>query len=213
MERILRVNVVIVNWNGGPFLKRCLESVKEQGCLLFEVIVIDNNSKDESHLILAEQKKIRVFYNKKNIGFSAACNQGIRLSEGEAVLVLNSDVILGQSYLEEVTRFISIEERIGMVTGRILRFDHRTIDTCGQILGKNRKAYDLGYGEIDQKQFLQTSEVFSVCGAVALYRTEMLDDISLNGEYFDEDFFTFYEDLDLGWRAQNRGWKAYYTPQ
>jgi len=99
-----------------------------------------------------------------------------------------------------------------MVTGKILRFDRLTIDSTGQFLSLSRRAKERGYNEADKGQYNQAGFVFSVCGAVALYSREMVEKIKLNGEFLDEDFFAFYEDLDVGWRANRLGWRGYYVP-
>jgi GT2 family glycosyltransferase len=100
---------------------------------------------------------------------------------------------------------------VGLAAGKLLRFDGRTIDSAGQELGLSRRPVDRGYGELDRGRYDADAEVFGACGAAALYRRAMLDDVALTpGEYFDERFFAFYEDLDLAWRARRRGWRAVY---
>ncbi len=213
MKKEYDITIVIINWNGSAYLEECFQSAQKQSISPLNIVVIDNHSSDGSQNILKTFTQAKVVLNQRNVGFSAACNQGIKISQTDFVLVMNSDVILGRHYVENVLDAMWGDEKIGMGTGKILRFDHQTIDTCGQTLGKNRKAMELGYGEVDRGQFKEGKSVFSVCGAVALIRRAMLEDVAVNGEYFDEDFFAFYEDIDLGWRARNRGWKAYYTPQ
>ncbi|HEX9756678.1 MAG TPA: glycosyltransferase family 2 protein [Nitrospiria bacterium] len=208
----IRTTVVIVNWNGGSYLRNCIQSIHSQTVFPLEIIVVDNHSTDESLKVLGKEKNLVTICNEENRGFSVACNQGIRLGKGTHFLILNSDTELERNYVEKMEEVLAWDERIGMVTGRILRFDRFFIDSCGQILGRNRRAIELGYGQRNQDQFQKPGEVFSICGAVAFYRKEMLEDIGIPGEYFDEDFFAFYEDIDLGWRARNRGWKGFYTP-
>jgi GT2 family glycosyltransferase len=99
-----------------------------------------------------------------------------------------------------------------MVAGKVLRFDRRTLDTTGQILTRSRRVLERGYGEADKGQYDAPCEVFSVCGAVALYRRELIESVSLDGQFFDEDFFAFGEDFDAGWRARNMGWRCRYMP-
>jgi GT2 family glycosyltransferase len=106
------------------------------------------------------------------------------------------------------------DERVGIVAAKLLRFDDPTIlDSTGLFLNRYRRPYDRGQGEIDKGQYGNSLRVFGACGAAALYRRAMLVDIALDDEYFDEDFFTYYEDVDLAWRAQLRGWKGRYASQ
>jgi len=99
------------------------------------------------------------------------------------------------------------------VAGKVHRFDGLTIDSAGQLLTRARRIRDRGYGEMDAGQYDAPGEVFGVCGAVALYRRAMIDDISEGGEFFDGSFFSFGEDMDVAWRARRAGWKACYVPE
>lgn len=214
------LSVVIVNWNSGEHLAGCLQSIRDQTLPADEVLVVDNASVDGS---VASGKSaverapgvapIRWTLNPENVGFSRAANQGIAQTSGAWLLLLNPDVVLAADYVERMLTAVRDRPAIGLATGKILRFDHRTIDTTGQFLRASRRVYDRGYGEEDRGQYDRPGEVFSVCGAVALYRRAMLDAVAVDGEVFDEDFFAFYEDADLGWRAQRRGWTGWYEPE
>src|SRR5262249_50839389 len=135
--------------------------------------------------------------NGRNLGFCAANNIGLARSRGDYVLFLNADAVLTPAYLEEALREMEADRAVGMVAGKVLRFDRRTIDTAGQRLTRARRIEERGYGEIDRGQYDEPGEVFSVCGAVALYRRAAIDSVTLDGEFFDEDFFAFWEDLDV----------------
>ena len=100
-----------------------------------------------------------------------------------------------------------------MATGKLLRFDRRTLDSAGQSLARSRQPVDRGYSRPDDGRFDREQRVFGVCGAAALYRREMLEQLRDDHGIFDERYFAFYEDLDLAWRAQRRGWQAHYRPQ
>ena len=108
---------------------------------------------------------------------------------------------------------ISLDAKIGMLSGKILRMDRETIDSTGLFLGRNRKAVERGYGKKDIGQYDKPGYVFGASGAVMFLRKSMLIDIKDENGYFDERFGMYYEDLDLCWRAQKKGWKAYYTPK
>jgi GT2 family glycosyltransferase len=216
-----RVAVVVINWNSGTHLANCLPSVLAQTLPPFEMVIIDNASSDDSptagHQALesagcATSCRVEWLMNRENAGFCRAANQGIAATTGDWVLLLNPDVVLAPLFLDEALRAMRTRPEAGSLAGKVLRFDHRTIDTTGQFILADGHVRERGYDEIDRGQYEQPGEVFSVCGAVALYRRAMLEHVVVDGEYFDEDFFAFYEDADLGWRAQRRGWRCWYQP-
>jgi GT2 family glycosyltransferase len=215
------ISVVVINWNSGTDLAGCLPSVLAQTLPPIEMVIIDNASSDDSPVVgrqaleaAGRSVPCRVTWvmNRRNEGFSRAANQGIGATTGDWVLLLNPDVILAPAFLDEAWSALRARPEAGSLGGKVLRFDHRTIDTTGQFIRADGRVRERGYGEADRGQYEQSGEVFSVCGAVALYRRVMLEDVAVNGEYFDEDFFAFYEDADLGWRAQRRGWSCWYQP-
>jgi len=141
-------------------------------------------------------------------------NQAIAAMPEDFVLWLNDDVVPENNFVEICAAAMGKDPRIGMVTGKILRMDRRTIDTTGQFLSRDRRAMERGYGSTDIGRFNSGGFVFGACGAAVLYRRTMLEDTALApGEYFDNQYHLFFEDLDLSWRAQNFGWKAYYAPE
>ena len=144
-------------------------------------------------------------------------------ARGEWVLLLNDDVVLTPSFIEHLLDGIPSDERIGMVCGKLLAADGRTIDSTGQFLSRARTASERGYHALDVGQFEKPGHVFSVPGAAALYRKGMLEALALpprssvrglavRPQYFDERLGMYLEDLELGWRAQRAGWRAYYVP-
>ncbi len=209
------ISIVLINWNGKRFLPDCLRSIAAQSQQPSEIFVIDNASTDGSQeLLLREQHHYcyQLVCNERNLGYCGGANQGIRQTRGKYIVLLNPDVILDAMFLEQLFNIAEQHEHCGILTGKLLRFDRQTLDSTGQFLRKNFSPFERGYGEPDRGQYDQAGFVFSSCGAVVWYRRAMLDDIQLDGEYFDESYFAFYEDLDIGWRAQLSGWKAYYAP-
>jgi len=215
------ISVVVINWNSGTDLADCLPSVLAQTLPPFEMLIIDNASTDASPAVgrraleAADRPsscRMAWVMNGRNEGFSRAANQGIAATTGDWVLLLNPDVVLAPAFLDEAWGAVRARPEAGSLGGKVLRFDHRTIDTTGQFVRADGRVRERGYGEADRGQYEQSGEIFSVCGAVALYRRAMLVDVAVEGECFDEDFFAFYEDADLGWRAQRRGWRCWYQP-
>jgi len=116
-----------------------------------------------------------------------------------------------------MVRAIEADERVGWVPGKPLRLNEngRTniIDSTGHVIFNNRYVINRGEDKEDTGQYDEGSFVFGTCGAVPLYRREMLEDVKIGDEYFDESYFVMLEDVDLDWRAQLRGWKCLYTPR
>ena len=207
----LPVAVVVVSWNCSGYLADCLSSLRALRRPPQEIVVVDNGSGDGSAEIVREDfPEARLIEAGDNLGFCRANNIGISATRAPFVLVLNPDTRLRPGFLEELLPAFD-DPDVGIVAGKLLRFDERTLDSCGQLLGRSRQPVDRGYAERDRGQFEADAEVFGACGAAALYRRAMLEAIADPGEvYFDEAFFAFCEDLDLAWRARKAGWRAVY---
>jgi GT2 family glycosyltransferase len=215
------VSVLITTYNSARFLERCLESLLRQVYKPLEVIVVDNASSDGTRDLLAKAgPEVRVIYNDTNVGFAAAQNQAARLAQGNWLLSLNPDVVLSPDFVAEAISSGNLDPKIGVVCGKLLRWIPnenpeftQIIDSTGIYFLPNLRHLDRGAGEPDHGQFAQMEYVFGATGAAALYRRSMVDDVSVNGEFFDEQFFAYREDADLAWRAQLIGWRCLYTPE
>ncbi|MGD1090520.1 MAG: glycosyltransferase family 2 protein [Bryobacteraceae bacterium] len=214
------VSVTIVTFNSGRFIRRCLESVLEQKYPSLEVIVIDNASTDGTADILEQfADRCRIHYNDENIGFAAAQNQAIGLSSGEWILTLNPDVLLLPNFIKELVEAGQIDPKIGSVCGKLLTIrasfdlpDKQLVDSTGIYFTPMLRHLDRGSQEVDNGHYLNFEYVFGATAAAALYRRQMIDDISIGGEFFDPDFFVYREDADVAWRAQLMGWRCIYSP-
>src|SRR5258708_33794580 len=215
-----RVSVTIVTYNSGRFIKRCLESVLVQRYAYKEVIVIDNASMDGTVDILEQfEDRCQIVYNNENIGFAAAQNQAINLSSGDWVLTLNPDVLLLPNFIQSIVETGQIDSKIGTVCGKLLTIlagfdlpDKPLVDSTGIYFTPMLRHLDRGSQEIDNGHYLNHEYVFGATAAAALYRRAMIEDVSLDGEFFDPDFFVYREDADVAWRAQLLGWRCIYTP-
>ena len=214
------VAVTIVTYNSGRFIKRCLESVLAQKYLRKEIIVIDNASTDGTIDILEQfEDRCKIVYNDENIGFAAAQNQAIGLSQSEWVLTLNPDVLLLPNFIQALVDAGQMHPRAGTVCGKLLAIlatfdlpDKPLVDSTGIYFTPMLRHLDRGSQEVDNGHFLNHEYVFGATAAAALYRREMIDDIAVDGEFFDEEFFVYREDADVAWRAQLLGWRCIYTP-
>jgi GT2 family glycosyltransferase len=213
-----RVSVVCVTWNSQKHIERCLAALHAQTYENFEIILVDNNSRDGSPESVAERfPQIHLIRNKANVGFCRATNQGIRASQGEFILVLNPDVFPEPTFLEELLSYLSQNIRHGSVGGKLLLINRgkrpHLIDSAGLMLGRCFRARDRGNLEEDRGQYEREESVFALCGAAVMFRKEALERIKVADEYFDEDFFAYYDDLDVGWRIQLSGYESGYAPR
>ena len=214
------VSVTLVTYNSGRFIKRCLESVLEQSYPSLELIVIDNASTDGTVDILEHfEDKCSIHYNEENIGFAAAQNQAIALSRGNWVLALNPDVLLQQDFIEQLMNASALDSKTGTICGKLLSInasfdlpEKQLVDSTGIFFTPTLRHLDRGSLEVDNGHYRDFEYVFGATAAAALYRRKMIDDISIMGEFFDEDFFVYREDADVAWRAQLLGWRCLYTP-
>lgn len=208
------VSAIAVSCGISDYLIPCLDSLKEQTLPASEIIVIDNSLKpDFRREILGNYPYLNLYSSSKNLSYCAALNKGIELAGGIFILCLNDDLILDNYFIEKALRGFMVDPKVGMVSGKILRYDRQTLDSTGLFLNCWRTAKERGYGIKDRGQFQKEGYIFGVNGAVAFYRKEMLEVIKEEGNYFDPDFHFFYEDLDIAWRAKRNGWKGYYIPE
>jgi GT2 family glycosyltransferase len=217
------VSVHIVTFNSARYIRPCLDAVSEQSRPPEEIVVIDNASTDDSvSLVEKAPPAARLIRNDRNIGYSAAHNQAIKMTNTRFVLLLNPDVVLTRDFLERMLEAAAVHERIGAVSGKLIRLPGahhaspektRIIDSAGIYMTPNQRHLDRGSGEEDRGQYDTMAYVFGASGAAPLFRREALDDLRIGEEYFDEDFFCYREDADLAWRAQLFGWRTLYTPR
>ncbi len=214
------VSISIVTFNSSRYIRRCLESVLRQRGVHLDVVVVDNASVDSTREILASfAGRIRLIANPGNVGFAAAQNQGIRASRSEWVLTLNPDLIMEEDFLSQLVEAGELDSGTGVVCGKLLSIGpgfqplkEPRIDSTGLFFTPALRHFDRGWHQLDNGAYDQPEYVFGACAAAALYRRRMIDDIAVDGEFFDPDFFAYREDADVAWRAQLLGWRCIYTP-
>lgn len=213
------VSLVIINYNNKSYLERCINSIFNQTYKDLEIIFIDNESKDGSYDFMKEEypnDDIFLIRNEVNNGYAGAANQGIKLSKGKYVMILNPDIIMEADFIEKMYAFIESDEKIGALSGKLLKYDFENdkklnyIDSTGIIMYKSTRCIDRGQNEEDLGQYDKIGQVFGVCGAAPLYRRETLEKVKVFDEYFDEEFFAYKEDIDLSWRINLAGFKNMY---
>ena len=215
------VLVSLVTRNDEAFLDRCLESVQQQSVSV-RVKILDNNSADGTCEV-ARRFVVQLVQSNENRGFSYGHNYNLLGEDFEHTLILNADVVLRHDYLEKLLTALEEVEGAGMAGGklhrmdsrgrRICRNDHPVLDSAGIFFTPSQRHFDRGSEEEDRGQYDRRQLVFGVTGAALLCRKEMLEDLRIGNECFDEDFFAYREDADLAWRAQLRSWKVVYEPR
>jgi GT2 family glycosyltransferase len=202
------ISVIIVNWNRRPLLRACLESLRRQTGVTFETIVVDNGSDDGSP-DEAAYFGAQVICNRTNLGFCAANNQGIAAARGDYVALLNNDAEAEPGWLAALHRACSSAPDVGMAASKVLMWeDPRRIDKAGHLIFPDGQNRGRGAGALDRGQFDRPEEVLWPDGCAAMYRKSMLDRIG----GFDEDFFAYGDDAELGLRARIAGWRCLYAP-
>lgn len=210
-----KVTVIILNFNGLKDTVFCLEKLLDQNYPNFEVIVIDNGSyENEAKKIKEKFPQIKVIRLEKNLGFAGGINWGLKEAfkdkEVKFIATLNNDAFPDKNWLSSLVDTAQKKEKIGMVASKIYYLrPSSTLESVGTIIFKEGSAAHKGTKEKDKGQYNQEEETFAPCAGAALYKREMLEDIG----FFDEKFFAYFEDVDLGWRAQLKNWKCIYTPK
>jgi len=204
----------VVNWNRRELLRACLESLARQTHSSFEVVVVDNGSEDGSQAMVAGLApaypvRLQLIKNSANRGFCAANNQGFAASRSELVALLNNDAEADPGWLRELETVIRSREGVGMAASKILVWeDPRRIDKAGHLMYPDGQNRGRGSGQLDEGQFDQVEEMLWPDGCAAMYRRAMLDEIG----GFDEDFFAYADDAELGLRGRIAGWTCWYAP-
>jgi len=204
------VSIVIPNWNGKRFLPGCLDSLSKLEYGKVEIVVVDNGSSDGSIELLRNQyPQVRLVRFEKNTGFSVAVNAGIENSQGEFIALLNNDTIVEPNWISEMMRVLDEHPEAGSAGCKMLAYDDRQLlDGAGDGYRRGGLPGRIGHRERDFGQFDTQRYILGACGGAALYRRSMFDDIGL----FDDDYFAYLEDVDMGLRAQNAGYKCIYVP-
>jgi GT2 family glycosyltransferase len=205
---------VVVNWNRQGLLRACLDSLARQTHPSFEVVVVDNGSEDGSQALVKELAgaypvPLQLITNSNNRGFCAANNQGFAASRSELVALLNNDAEADPGWLTELETVIRSGEKVGMAASKILVWeDPRRIDKAGHLIYPDGQNRGRGSGQLDEGQFDRVEETLWPDGCAAMYRRAMLDEIG----GFDEDFFAYADDAELGLRGRIAGWTCLYAP-
>jgi GT2 family glycosyltransferase len=208
IESSPKYSIIVVNYNGGNQILACLESVF-QHTSNFEVILVDNNSTDQSAaLAIRRFSQIMLLKNERNLGFAAANNVGMKKARGAWIVLLNPDTVVTVNWLEELSK-CGASSKIGIIGPKLLRLDRRTIDSVGLNFNfKTGLSFDRGSGEIDIGQFDKVEPVPCFSFACAAIKREVI----LATGLLDERMVLYFDDIDYCIRARIAGWRVLYCP-
>lgn len=210
MTKDTLVSVIIANWNGIQYLEKCLSSVRNQTHPAIETIVVDNGSCDGSiEFIENNFPEIRIIKNRKNLGFTGANNIGIKASNGAYIATLNNDTVAEPDWIKNLIQSAIKRKNAGMFASKILSYGKvNLIESVGMSIYPDGLARCRGYLKENKERYNQEEEVLLPSACAALYRKEPLMAAGL----FDEDYFAYSEDTDLGLRIRMLGFSCVYVP-
>ena len=206
----MNVSVVIVNWNGKHYLGPCLDSLRASKYPIHQVIVVDNGSVDGSVDFLKQMdwSPLKCLFLNENRGFSGGNNAGLDLVTGDLVALLNNDTLVDPGWIHQAVPCFD-DPAIGMVASKVVRLeDEQTIDKAGHLIYPDGLNRGRGTGHPDDAYFAQQTETLWPDGCAGFYRKSMLDEIG----FFDDDFFLYGEDAELGMRARWAGYTCIFQP-
>lgn len=224
-----KVTVSLIPFHSARYLHENLRSLAGQTFQDFNLVITDNNSSDNSVQICQSFSasfpgRFELIRNTENLGFERPHNQVMAQTEAQYVFLLNPDVILEPDYIENCVRFLDSHPHAGSVSGKILRwqvaFDVQKkdlleslktnmIDSLGLQVFRSSRTIERLVGQPDKPEYSDDTEVFGVSGTVPIYRKSALESVAYEGQYLDNDFFAYKEDVDLAFRLRFAGWKSY----
>lgn len=207
------VTIIIVNWNGLMWLADCFASLYTQDYKNFEIIFVDNASKDESvQWVKKHYPKTKIIVNKKNLGFADANNIGYRKAKGEYILFLNNDTRVTKTFLTELVRVLESDKAIGGAQSKILLMDKPdTHDSVGAFLTPTGFLYHYGFGKKDQLRYNKQIDLYTAKGACMMFRKNVLEKVAIDDTIFDPDYFAYFEETDMCHRVWLAGYRIVYA--
>ena len=203
------VIAVVINYNGGDTVLRCLDSLKSQDYPNLKVIVVDNASTDGSAgKIGAAHPEARLILTGINGGWGIGCNIGMAAAESEFIALVNNDAWLDPACISEMVKSLRLKKEYGSCASKILTAEGNRLEVCGLHIVADGSS--CGRGRLREiTLFSEADEVFCANDCVCLYKREMINDI---GDY-DPDFFIYCDETDMGFKHQLAGWRCIYNPK
>lgn len=227
-----KLSVHLVAWNGGKYIPYLFESLRKQICKDWFLYIVDNDSKDNTaELIKKELVNLfvphKLVVNSKNEGFAGGHNQVYRDTDSEYFLLLNQDMYLQPDCLQNMVDFLDSHKEVGAVSPRLMKWDFpkvasdglqnsfsNQIDALGLKIFRNRRVIEqytqYDWSEIKNKFTNRELEVFGASGAFPMFRRSIIDQIAFaGGQFLDESYHAYKEDVDLSYRLQEAGFKSF----
>jgi len=205
-----KVYIIILNWNNWPDLEECLASLKNNDYPNYEVVIVDNDSKEK----LQVSEGLKVIYNNENLGFVGGNNIGIKYAlknNADYILLLNDDTIVDKQFLSKMIETGESDDKIGMVGAKIYSYQdkNKLWFAGGEINWLYNKGIMRGYNQIDKGQYNNLEETDYLTGCCLLVKKEVIQKIG----GLSEDYFAYYEDTDWSLAAQKAGFKTVFVPE
>jgi GT2 family glycosyltransferase len=205
----MKASVIVLSWNGMGDLRECLDAVRSQDFIDFEIIVVDNGSTDGSaDFVASHYPDVRLIRNERNLGFAAGNNQGLRVGTGDVLVLLNQDTAVQAGWLKALVKAVVSDPTCGIAGGKALYPDGR-IQHAGGYVDERGCGSHYGYRQRDEGQFEQVQDVDYVTGATLAISREAFEVIGGLDEGFGR---AYYEDVDWCYRAKGAGFRVVYTP-
>jgi GT2 family glycosyltransferase len=207
------VSIVIVNYNGKKYLQKCIESILKNSYQNFEIVVVDNNSSDGSVDATKEMfvnlQNLKIIKLEKNYGPSRARNEGVKASQGQIVCFLDNDTEVDEKFIVNAIKYFRDDRKIGILQCKLLLLEEKNrIDYAGEYLSQLGFLVHIApYGVEDKGQYDKNYEILAAKSAGMFICRDVFDKIG----GFDDDFFIFVEETDLGWRSWLSGFRAIFA--
>lgn len=207
--------ISVVTWNSEQTIQACIRSVLEQTENDFVLHVFDNHSADKTLEVLKSfnDERLRIHAHSENTGFCGGHNFVIRHTQSDYVLLVNPDVIMRPDYVSKAVSKMEQHPEAGTLCGLLLQNEKGLIDSAGLKLKRSGTMELMHHGADIHTADLKESYIFGCDGALPLYRRSMIEDVSVNNMFFDEQFFAHKEDWDVSWRSALYGWKTLFVPE
>jgi hypothetical protein len=213
-----QVSIIIVTWNSAGYIEGCLKSITNKG---YEIIAIDNASRDKTPKMIEQFPDVKLIRNDKNMGFARANNQGITIAQGQYLLFLNPDTIILEDAVDKMFRFMKANSDVGAIGPKLLNPDYTVQPSCrefptykiflweftglSKIFPHSKRFGCWRMGYFDHQTL---KEVDQPMGSCLMMRRKTINQIGI----FDERFSMFMNDVDLCYRIKEAGWKIYFFP-
>ncbi|HWR38235.1 MAG TPA: glycosyltransferase family 2 protein [Patescibacteria group bacterium] len=203
-----KVSIIIVTYNCAAVIGDCLRALAAQTFTNFEIIVVDNDSQDDTLAVVRPYHPDILVATGENSGFTGGNIEGLRHASGDYIVLLNPDTECVPRWLEFLVAAMDGDSRTGICASKLLVAGNGLIDSAGDGCTTTGRGFKRGEG-LRSPSFDQPEYVFGACGGAMMIRREMIDDIG----FLEKSYFLIHEDTDYNFRAQLAGWKCLYVPQ